>query len=226
MKSFIIRLKNNSISEKYAAECVSQAKTFGTDIEYFDAINGLDYPSHLAKLNIHPKYKFKKGRAGVYGCFLSHYYLWKKCIADGVPYLILEHDGYFIKPLPVDILNQFTDVLKLDGENPFSKDYDQIINLKNAQPISIQKYNNPDAKFLHKNQTGNYMRGAYGYIIKPHAAKTIVDWISINGFVPADNQLGDALVDIQVTVPSVVRLHPAYNNRIRELSLTSNPDLL
>ena len=226
MKYKIIRLKDNPISEKYATDCVEQAAKLGINIEYFDAINGLEYQSHLAKLNIHPKYKFKKGRAGVYGCFLSHYYLWKKCIADGVPYLILEHDGYFIKPLPVDILNQFTDVLKLDGENPFSKDYDQIINLKNAQPISIQKYNNPDAKFLHKNQTGNYMRGAYGYIIKPHAAKTIVDWISINGFVPADNQLGDALVDIQVTVPSVVRLHPAYNNRIRELSLTSNPDLL
>ena len=226
MKNFIIRLKNNPISEKYATECVNQAKTFGIDVDYFDAINGLDYASHLEKLNIHPKYKFKKGRAGVYGCFLSHYYLWQQCVADNVPYCVLEHDGYFIKPLPVDILNQFTDVLKLDGENPFSKDYDQIINLKNTQPISIQKYNNPDAKFLHKNQTGNYMRGAYGYIIKPHAAKIIVDWISVNGFVPADNQLGDALVDIQVTVPSVVRLHPAYNNRIRELSLTSNPDLL
>ena len=226
MKNFIIRLKNNPISEKYATECVNQAKTFGIDVDYFDAINGLEYASHLEKLNIHPKYKFKKGRAGVYGCFLSHYYLWQQCVADNVPYCVLEHDGYFIKPLPVDILNQFTDVLKLDGENPFSKDYDQIINLKNAQPISIQKYNNPDAKFLHKNQTGNYMRGAYGYIIKPHAAKIIVDWISVNGFVPADNQLGDALVDIQVTVPSVVRLHPAYNNRIRELSLTSNPDLL
>ena len=226
MKTYIIRLKDNPISEKYATECVNQAKTFGIDVNYFDAINGLEYQKHLEELNIHPKYKFKKGRAGVYGCFLSHYYLWQQCVADNVPYCVLEHDGYFIKPLPVDILNQFTDVLKLDGENPFSKDYDQIINLKNAQPISIQKYNNPDAKFLHKNQTGNYMRGAYGYIIKPHAAKIIVDWISVNGFVPADNQLGDALVDIQVTVPSVVRLHPAYNNRIRELSLTSNPDLL
>jgi GR25 family glycosyltransferase involved in LPS biosynthesis len=226
MKFYIIRLKGNQISETYAKECVEQAAMFGIDVEYFDAINGLEYSSHLEKLNIHPKYKFKKGRAGVYGCFLSHYYLWQKCVADNVPYCVLEHDGYFIKPLPVDILNQFTDVLKLDGENPFRKDYDQIINSKNAQPISIQKYNNPDAKFLHKNQTGNYMRGAYGYIIKPHAAKIIVDWISVNGFVPADNQLGDALVDIQVTVPSVVRLHPAYHNRIGELSLTSNPDLL
>jgi glycosyl transferase family 25 len=226
MKYKIIRLKDNPISEKHAAECVEQAAKFGIEVSYFDAINGLEYQSHLTTLNIHPKYKFKKGKAGVYGCFLSHYYLWRQCIADNVPYCILEHDGYFIKPLPADMLDHFTDVLKLDGENPFTKHYDHIINSQNAQTVSIQKYHNPDAKFLHKNQTGNYMRGAYGYIIKPHAAKIIVDWISVNGFVPADNQLGDALVDIQVTVPSVVRLHPAYNNRIRELSLTSNPELL
>lgn len=226
MKTYIIRLKDNPISEKYATECVDQAATFGIEVNYFDAINGLEYLDHLEKLKIFPKYKFKKGRAGVFGCFLSHYYLWKKCIEDSVPYLILEHDGYFVKPLSADILDHFTDVLKLDGENPFKKDYDQIINSQNAQTISIQKYNNPDAKFLHKNQTGNYMRGAYGYIIKPHAAKKIVGWISVNGFVPADNQIGDALVDIQVTVPSVVRLHPAYQNNIGILSLTSNPELL
>ena len=176
MKFKIIRLKNNPISEKYAAECVTQAKTFGIDVDYFDAINGLEYPSHLEKLKIVPRYKFKKGRAGVFGCFLSHYYLWKKCIEDNVPYLILEHDGYFIK--------------------------------------------------LEKNQTGNYMRGAYGYIIKPHAAKKVIDWIVVNGFVPADQQIGDALVDIQVVAPSIVRLHPDYYNRIGELSLTGNPELL
>ena len=70
------------------------------------------------------------------------------------------------------------------------------------------------------------MRGAYGYIIKPHAAKKIIDWIEQNGFVPADQQLGDAIVDIQVTVPTIVRLHPAYHNRIGELSLTGNTELL
>ncbi len=47
MKSFIIRLKNNSISEKYATECVEQAAKFGIAVEYFDAINGLEYSNHL-----------------------------------------------------------------------------------------------------------------------------------------------------------------------------------
>jgi GR25 family glycosyltransferase involved in LPS biosynthesis len=226
MKSFIIRLKNNSISEKYAAECVEQAKTFGIEIEYFDAINGLEYLSHLDKLKINPRYKFKKGRAGVFGCFLSHYYLWKKCVEDDTPFIILEHDGYFIKPLEDDILEQFQDVLKLDDLDPFSSSYENLLNEQSNLSLSIKKYHNSTAKFLEKNQTGNYMRGAYGYIIKPHAAKKIVDWIAVNGFVPADNQIGDAIVDIQVVSPTVVRLHPAYFKRIGELSLTGNPDLL
>ena len=226
MKNFIIRLKDNPISEKHADECVAQAKIFGIDIAYFDAINGLEYRDHLEKLKIFPKYKFKKGRAGVFGCFLSHYYLWKKCMEDDVPYLILEHDGYFVGPLPDDVLDQFDDVLKLDGLDPFSKEYELALENEKNTVLTYKKYHNPTAKFLEKNQTGNYLRGAYGYIIKPHAAKIIVEWIAVNGFVPADNQIGDALVDIQVVSPTIIRLHPAYNNKIRELSLTSNPDLL
>jgi len=145
---------------------------------------------------------------------------------DGIPYLILEHDGYFVEPLPDDILDRFADVLKLDELDPFSKEYNLALENEKSKPLTYKKYYNSTAKFLEKNQTGNYMRGAYGYIIKPHAARKIVEWISINGFVPADNQIGDALVDTQVVTPTIVRLHPAYHNKIGELSLTGNPDLL
>jgi GR25 family glycosyltransferase involved in LPS biosynthesis len=227
MKAFIIRLKNNSISEKHADECVRQAKIFDIGIEYFDAINGNDYPAHLKRLNISPRYKFKKGRAGVFGCFLSHHYLWKQCVEHNVPYLILEHDGYFLRPLPTDILEKFEDVLKLDGLDPYSKQYDSFFqNIDHDVSIKIEEYYNPQAKFLEKNQTGNYMRGAYGYIIKPHAAKKIIEWIALNGFVPADQQIGNAIVDIKVTTPSIVRLHPNYFGKIGALSLTGNPSLL
>lgn len=226
LKSFIIRLKNNSISEKHAEECVAQAKKFGIEVSYFDAINGLDYPEHLERLKIKPRYKFKKGRAGVFGCFLSHFYLWQNCARKNVPFCILEHDGYFIKPLPENILDTFSEVLKLDNLDPYSKSYNELIEQEKDQALTIKKYHNYQAKFLEKNGTGNYMRGAYGYIIKPEAAAKLLPWIKLNGFVPADNQLGDAVVDIQVTTPTIVRLHPAYFNNINALSLTGNPELL
>lgn len=226
MKTFIIKLKNNPISEKYAAECVAQAKTFDVDVLNFNAINGLEYQTHLDKLKISPRYKFKKGKAGVYGCFLSHYYLWKKCIEDDIPYTILEHDGYFIRPLPEDVLDKFDDVLKLDNFDPWSKTYEDSTVGDGSNSVDIVQYFNPKTKFEEKNQTGNYIRGAYGYIIKPHAAKKLVDWVSINGFVPADCQIGNAIVDIKVVIPTVVRLHPDYQGNIGNLSLTDNPELL
>ena len=141
---------------------------------------------------------------------------------DGIPYLILEHDGYFVEPLPDDILDRFADVLKLDELDPFSKEYNLALENEKNKPLAYKKYYNSTAKFLEKNQTGNYMRGAYGYIIKPHAAGKIVEWIYINGFVPADNQIGDALVDIQVVTPTIVRLHPEYHNKIFALLLMLN----
>lgn len=226
MKSYIITLKDNEISETHATDCIKQAKKFGIDVDQFNAINGNDYPTHLKRLKIAPRYKFKKGRAGVFGCFLSHYYLWEQCSQEGVPYLILEHDGYFLRPLPDNVLDQFSDVLKLDNEDPYSKNYDSIFNETSQKDIVITPYHNSQAKFLEKNQTGNYMRGAYGYIIKPHAAKKIIDWIGANGFVPADQQIGNAIVDIKVTTPSIVRLHPNYSGKIGALSLTGNPNLL
>jgi GR25 family glycosyltransferase involved in LPS biosynthesis len=233
MKSYIIRLKHNAISEKYADLGVGQARKFGIDVEYFDGVNGLEYQQHVAQLGIEPRYKFKKGRAGVFGCFLSHYYLWQQCAAGHQPFLILEHDGYFVRPLPEHILDTFTDVLKLDGLDPYSKHYDTTIADQLNQPVVVNKYHNPQAKtvnhgsdFVDKIGTGNYIRGAYSYIIKPHAAQRLIDWIKQNGFVPADQQIGDAVVDIRVTVPTIARLHPDYHNRIKEMSLTGNPDLL
>lgn len=226
MKSFIITLQGNEISEKHSKECIAQASKFKIDVSVYNAINGLEWQKYAKEYDLQPRYKFKKGRAGVYGCFLSHYFLWRQCASEKIPYLILEHDGYFLKPLPDNILDRFTDVLKLDGHDPYSKLYNKVLDDEKDFPITIEKYFNNQAKFLQKNQTGNYMRGAYGYIIKPHAAKKLVKWISKNGFVPADQQIGDAIVDIQVTTPSIVRLHPAYYNKINELSLTGNPDLL
>lgn len=226
MKFFIIRLKNNDISEKHARECVEQAAKFGYNIEYFDAINGKDYAKHLNSLKITARYKFKKGRVGVFGCFLSHFYLWQQCLKDNVPFVILEHDGYFIKSLPDNVLDNFVDVLKLDGLDPYSKSYVDELETQKNNSIIFEKYHNPQAKFLEKNQTGNYLRGAYSYIIKPHAAKKLIDRVYSHGFVPADQQIGDTVVDIKVIKPTVARLHPNYHNRIGELSLTGNTELL
>ena len=166
MKNFIIRLNGNEISEKHARECVEQAAKFGIDVNYFDAVHGSEYTIHLEKLKILPRYKFKKQRIGVYGCFLSHYYLWKQCVEDNIPYTILEHDGYFINLMPNNVLDNFTDVLKLDNLDPYSKNYNEEIDSASLNKINYTNYTNPKPKnsfdntrdmyeFLEKNRINN-----------------------------------------------------------------------
>jgi GR25 family glycosyltransferase involved in LPS biosynthesis len=228
-KCFIIRLEENELSCRIAEDCFNQATKHNVESNYFKAILGHDWEFHYAKLNIRRAGKFKKNRVGVLGCFLSHYYLWKQCVDDNIPYLILEHDGYFIKNLPNDILDKFDDVLKLDRLDPYSSSYNNSLDAENNLPITVLPYTNPSSKYKTRIGLGTtYFKGAYSYIIKPHAAKKIVDHININGHVTADQQINNLIVKLETTSPTVARLHPFYSTdgNIKSASLTGNPDLL
>ena len=211
-----------------AQECYDQAVKFNLQPEFFKAINGNDADYHYKKTNLKKKKKFKKGKAGVLGCFFSHYYLWNKCISLDEPIIILEHDGYIIKPITDDILDSFDDVLKLDRHDPYSKTYNEVILKEQDFELNIVKYTNPTPKDPKKLGTGNYFKGAYSYILKPEGAKKIVNWVKENGHLPADQQIGDWILDTKVTVPTLARLHPFYaeGNNLSTASLTANPELL
>ena len=214
----IIYLPEIKFSCEISESCINQGKKFGINIIPFKGIHGYNSKSVIEKYSLKPKYFFKQGRRGVLGCFLSHYLLWLECMKLNKPYLILEHDGYFMNELPKNILDNFEEVIKLDNESPYNSDYDEKVNKKHK--LSITKYLNPKTKNTELNETGNYMHGAYSYLIKPIAAKKIISWINKNGFLPADIQIGDKLVDIRVIKPTIVRLHPFYSNRVERLSLT------
>ena len=225
MKAKIITLKNNELSERVSRDCVEQAAKFGIFVEVFNAINGLEYQKHLDQLNIRPLKKFKKGKPGVYGCFLSHYYLWKECLESNEPYIILEHDGFLLKPLPENILDQFDDVLKLESENPYSPEYENQLKLIENNSLSykiVEPYRDMN------NGAGWYSVGAYAYIIKPHAAKKLIKWINENGFLPADQQLGSYAVTLHQCKPSLARLHHFYikDGNIKAMSTTMKTELL
>ena len=211
MKSFIIRLKGHKLSERLSDDCIEQAKKYNIEVKKFDAIVGSEHKNHLEKLNIklHTNVTLQKMSDGHYGNFLSHYYLWLNCINDNIPYLILEHDGYFIKPLSNDILNNFDNVLKLDLFHPYKSDYDKKVKEGENNIISIStiKEHSPNKK----KSAGFYSAGAYAYIIKPLACKKLIDWINVNGFLPTDNQLGLDIVDVKEPNVTIVRHHPFFS---------------
>ena len=223
MKAKIIVLKNNELSEKVAKDCIEQATKFGLSVDIFDAINGFDAKFHLDSLNIKQLTKFKKGKLGVVGCFLSHYYLWLDCIKDDVPYIILEHDGYFIKQLPENILDLFDDVIKLDSGDPYKLSYSSWISEhENDAPLIWTVGDYEGGGGIHQRGAGWMTIGAYAYIIKPHAAEKLVNWVKINGFLPTDWLIGSAVVNISHYSPTIARLHPLYavDGNVKKLSLT------
>lgn len=225
MRTKIIVLQNNQLSQTVAQDCIEQAAKFGITAEVFDAINGFDASRHLELLNIKPLGKFKKGRVGIVGCLLSHYYLWLDCVKHNVPYLVLEHDGYFIKPLPDNILDLFDDVIKLDSGNPYKDSYEQWLATHSNDASSIWTIHDDE----HSGGTGEaaagwYTLGAYAYIIKPHAAVKLIDWVKTQGFLPTDWLLGTKIVSVSHHCPSIARLHPLYakDGNIKKLSTTMN----
>ena len=215
MKNFIITLRNNQLSETIADECIEQARKFNLFFEKFDAVNGFHADDSKKRLNVTPS---RKMRPGALGCALSHITLWKSCLEDDEAYFILEHDGFVIENIPLDILEKFNDILKLDICNPYSECYEQ--ELDNSQRRSLEILNIPEDSNMISN-AGQYSRGTYGYIIKPHAAKKLLDWIDIHGFLRSDHQLGNDICEISITNKSLIRLHPHYLGKVKSLSLTT-----
>ena len=227
MKTYIIRLEENPHSCRMAQECFDQAVKHGLQPEFFKAINGNNIEYYRKKENIKPGKKFKKSRPGVHGCFFSHYYLWKQCVQDNLPYIILEHDGFILNYIDNNILKSFDDVLTLDRLDPFSNDYNKTIQQEEHSAFEVRDYINISAKYIISKtypEVTNYFKGAYAYIIKPKAAKKLIEHISEHGYLPADQQINSTILKLNTVVPSLARLHPYYaiGDNIRTESLTRN----
>jgi GR25 family glycosyltransferase involved in LPS biosynthesis len=225
MKTKIIVLQSSEISVSMGNKCIARAKEFGIDAEVSNGIHGADAPELLKSLGLRQyKPKMKGGRLGVLGCFLSHYFLWKDCCKDNEPYMIFEHDAYMLRPLPENILDLFTGILKLDSLDPYRKTYTEELNNQSTKQTIWSLHTRTDhGKHVHTR--GLYSIGGYGYILKPQAAYQLIDQTKKYGYRPADHALHTSKhVDVHHIAPSVVRIHPEYQDHqlMRTLSLTRN----
>jgi GR25 family glycosyltransferase involved in LPS biosynthesis len=222
-KTFIITLLESSFSKKLSNDCSVAASKFGMDVTVWPATNGMQAQQYFDQEKI-PALLHKKIRAliGVQGCFLSHYFLWKHCIDLNESICILEHDGYFVRELPADVEDHFTDVVNLDPYPQYNSNYSELVNAGLSEPIQYfiptqTKGGGPQKKA----KAGTYVGGAYGYCIKPSGAKKLVNFAKEIGALPADKHIGQNIVDIKLTSAAIVRLHPFYSeNNIKENSTT------
>ena len=170
-------------------------------------------------VNLSGAHKVTRRGKGVLGCFLSHYFLWKKCLNSNTPIGVLEYDAILIRELPNNILELFTDYLNLDytrhcylGLSSNGSEYTTQIELEKNNLVTVKSLeeNRPNIKLKNRFKyiNNNHIKGAFGYIIKPSGAKKLIRATKEFGILPADIQPNLMYCDIKYTTPSIVMLNP------------------
>ena len=202
MKSFVIVVKDNEISELGYQELVDSYMHYGhydgiephyaielEKVDGFTSGNGLqwNYPWTGEKTDlktglIKKAYPTEDKRKRI-SCFLSHWYLWQKCKKLDEMICILEHDARFIKKLPSDrtFKNSKYDIIGINDPSMATRKsklyHDKILEgTQFFQPVpTIDDFNVPQG-----------LAGNSAYVIKPRGAQKMIDLANEHGMWPND----------------------------------------
>jgi len=155
MKAYVITIKGHEGSEEYAQRCIDSGRTWGWDIQSFDAITpkqdlydicertGVDPTGFIEKYSRTPN---------CIAAFLSHYTLWKSCIEHNEPIAIFEHDAIIQNgpPSPPTFVG-------------------------NIGAPSYGKFNTPSTFGWGKLVSKPYFPGAHAYIVTPIGAHMLCE---------------------------------------------------
>lgn len=101
-KAYIIRVKNNAVSETAAQRCAKSCKNVGMEYAFWDAYDGLSneikVPTHHNDVMKMVKVTDHYMTRGEVACALSHISLWAKCVIDDKPLVVFEHDAVVVAP--------------------------------------------------------------------------------------------------------------------------------
>jgi GR25 family glycosyltransferase involved in LPS biosynthesis len=182
MKAYVITITTLQKSVDVANRCIESGKQFGIDVEIFPAITPNDDIFNIAKerkVNLSGFDEKYSRKENAIACFLSHQSLWMKSIEINENILILEHDAVF--------KGSISDNINFKG----------LISL--GKP-SYGKYNIPKLG-VGPLVSKQYLPGAHAYIIKPSAAKELMNKSKICAKIP------DIFMDIR-TFPWIEEYYP------------------
>lgn len=154
--------------------------------EFVDAVNGREITYNELKQAGYDTWdkwidpiKNTKITKGEIGCFLSHYQLWKECISQNTPFLIVEDDAVIKKELPYDEIKELIDqeynFIYL-GWLEMNKDNSLSINDKFVVPV--------------------YPYWGLAYVITPQAANILVNGNIEKNIIPVDEYLPFMMKDL------------------------------
>lgn len=231
MKTFVITLKDDPLSEAAAKKTIESCREINQDsldIENYDAVTPdrvdelmkryklrwvypwigrtLDLKSGLM-LSAYETSQPKKRIA----CFLSHYELWKKCIELNEPIIVLEHDALFINKVDLDLLyNSKYYIISLNDPRGATRKsqlyYDTVKNT--CLPIaSVPK--------IDDDQIPQGLPGNSAYYLKPEGAKRLVYLTNEYGAWP-----NDAIMCKQL-IPNRLGVLTNFSTRVQGIKSTT-----
>ena len=201
MKVFIIRIKENSVSEKGASTCISSSKKVRNDfdIDTFDAVtpnmantvmigNGLKwkYPwqgqeTDLKTGLVKSAYQTENKNARI-ACAMSHWLLWHRCATKNEALLILEHDAIFTEKIDYEsILKSNYDIIGINSPASATRRAHIFHDKIQERPGWVQPVPDVDEFNIPQGLAGNS-----AYIIKPDGAKNLLDAVRQHGLWPND----------------------------------------
>ena len=156
MRAFVITIPLKE-SEQVAERCIKSAARYGVIVEPVYGYTPKDDPVKIAEDLGIPTQGFIERYSRFENClsaFLSHHKLWMWSVENNEEILILEHDAYFNNEIPNYVAHR--GVLSLGAP-------------------SYGKYNIPKLLGVNKLQSKAYLPGAHAYIVKPEAAKVLIE---------------------------------------------------
>lgn len=201
MKVFAIVIRGHDTSENGFSTLVSSSKDMNNKfkIDRFDAITPhqvdsmmrekkliWNYPNTGSVLD--PWTELRKTAYGGkdpkkrIGCALSHFLLWEKCVSDNEPLLVLEHDAMFIRQLePKPLLESKYGVVGINSPMHATFSFDRYHEMVQRSPNDLMP-----PPMLASKEVPQGLPGNSAYIIKPFAAKHLIDLCYKYGLWPND----------------------------------------
>lgn len=199
MKSFCVYTPPLKNSSALSDRTVLSGKQFGVKVEKVESINPDNLQQTVKELDLFLKYTpvkstvtdFEKLTApqGRICNGVTHYMLYLKCIEEDQPYMILEHDAYFVSPPPRQGI--YDGVIQISSHNTYQMTAEKMKGCVRAQKMFKHQPNYQYDDNWDK-QTGilkhplSGLNGTSGYIIGPEAAREMVSYIRADGVAFAD----------------------------------------
>ena len=207
MKAFCITLYGHPYSETVAERCVRTARDIGKiEVEYFEAVSrryALEVLSNYGLrwtwgdnrvLQHHPYGGSLETRVG---CAMSHFLLWDKCAQLDEPILILEHDAVFVREFPEFEFNGICQINDPDGATRRGRWWHEQMVRRGTHGVHAKTWVTDDKRIP------DGLAGNSAYVIKPHAARALIEKVNEIGLWPNDAIMCAQFFELQELFPFV-----------------------